>query len=46
VNNILRRFAEVLRHPNRYLSQQWINDFMMQARQTKGGSLVIIWRNN
>jgi DNA helicase-2/ATP-dependent DNA helicase PcrA len=36
----IRRFAEVLRHPNRYLSQQWINDFMMQARQ-QNGSLVI-----
>jgi DNA helicase-2/ATP-dependent DNA helicase PcrA len=35
----IRRFAEVLRHPNRYLSQQWINDFMMQARQ-QNGSLV------
>lgn len=35
----IRRFAEVLRHPNRYLSQQWINEFMMQARQ-QNGSLV------
>lgn len=35
----LRRFGEVLRNPNRYLSQQWIEDFLNRGRQ-QGGSLV------
>lgn len=35
----VRRFVDVLRHPNRYLSQQWIDDFIVQGQQ-QGGSLV------
>ena len=35
----IRRFGEVLRNPNRYLSQQWIEDFLYRGRQ-QGNSLV------
>jgi DNA helicase-2/ATP-dependent DNA helicase PcrA len=35
----LRRFADVLRQPNRYLSQQWIDDFIRQGKY-RGGSLL------
>ncbi|HNA20348.1 MAG TPA: ATP-dependent helicase [Agitococcus sp.] len=41
----IRRFGEILRQPNRYLSQQWINEFLTRGQQ-QNGSLVDFLANN